>query len=176
MSPAHHVTEEGRSGPVSVTLDAGRGRVEVSGPGVPDAVLLRNDEGVPEDRRTDEVTPVGTRSASRLSLTVGGTAAVLAPAPGRLSRRSYRVDATVGAVAYRLVPHTLAESRLLRDGTRLAVFQADGDAQVLAEWSEGVEPGPVDISVGYALAAAFGTGAQHFLAAVVEAGAEALPW
>ncbi|MGW7356416.1 hypothetical protein ACWGI0_07065 [Streptomyces sp. NPDC054802] len=180
MSSPHHTADEGRCGPVTVTLDTEKGRAEVSGPGIPTAQLLRTDGdradgSAAQDTRTDDVTPVGTRSARRLSLTVGGTTALLQPARGRLSRRSYRVDATVGDVTYRLVPHTLDASRLLRDGARLGVFQADGDAQVIAVWSDGV-PEPVDISVGYLLAAAFGTGAQHFLAAVVDVGAEALPW
>ncbi|MEV8306864.1 hypothetical protein AB0P36_05740 [Streptomyces flavidovirens] len=181
MSSPHHITDEGRAGPVAITLDTANGRVEVAGPGIPTALLLRtdgnlSDNGPSDSSRTDGVTPVGTRSARRLALTVGDTTALLVPARGHLSRRSYRVDATVAGITYRLVPHTLAESRLLRDGAGLGVFQADGDAQVVAVWSEGTVPDPVDISVGYALAAAFGTGAQHFLAAVVDMGAEALPW
>ncbi|MGX1886054.1 hypothetical protein [Streptomyces sp. NPDC055287] len=181
MSSPHHTTDEGPNGPVTITLDTEKGRAEISGPGIPTALLVRNDADQAGDSQTGEhrtngVTPVGTRSARRLSLTVGGATARLVPAPGRLSRRSYRVDATVGDVTYRLVPHTLAESRLLRDGALIGVFQADGDARVLAEWSDGAEPGPVDISVGYVLAASFGTGGQHFLAAVVDVALEALPW
>ncbi|WP_037647637.1 hypothetical protein [Streptomyces flavidovirens] len=180
-SPHHHIADEGAAGPVTITLDTAMGRVEVSGPGIPTALLMRTDGDPadsrrPDSRRADGVTPVGTRSAHRLSLTVGDTTALLVPARGHLSRRSYRVDASVGDVTYRLVPHTLGESRLLRDGARLGAFQADGDAGVIAVWAEDTVPDPDDISVGYALAAAFGTGAQHFLAALVDVGAEALPW
>jgi hypothetical protein len=67
MSSAHHTADEGRCGPVTITLDTERGRAEVSGPGIPTARLLRTD-GDRADRRpaddspADGVTPIGTRS------------------------------------------------------------------------------------------------------------------
>ncbi|MFD9369833.1 hypothetical protein ACFWA6_19365 [Streptomyces sp. NPDC060020] len=98
--------------------------------------------------------PIGTRDPDRLSMTVGGAEVALRPAKGFLTRRSYRVD--VGE--YRLVPDSLDGSRLLRDGAVLGVFSSSGDGRVSVEWKG--EPGADDAAVGYALAAAFGTGAE----------------
>ncbi|MFD4865842.1 hypothetical protein [Streptomyces sp. NPDC058412] len=98
--------------------------------------------------------PIGTRDPDRLAMTVDGAEVQLRPAKGFLTRKSYRVD--VGA--YRLVPDSLDGSRLLRDGALLGVFSSSGDGRVSVEWKG--EPGADDAAVGYALAAAFGTGAE----------------
>ncbi|WHM37924.1 hypothetical protein [Streptomyces sp. BPTC-684] len=135
-------------------FDSVAGAVTVSGDGLP-RVELRRTGGEP-----DAHTPVGTRAADRLALTVDGEPAGLDIAKGRLTRRSYRVDARCGDVRYRLVPDSFAGSRLLRDGRRLGTLQCDGDGRVDAEWRENAGALPLDVSVGYALAAGFGTGAQ----------------
>ncbi|MER6653895.1 hypothetical protein ABT248_25560 [Streptomyces sp. NPDC000971] len=61
------------------------------------------------------------------------------------------------------MPDSLGTSRLLRDGRLLGVFTSTGDRTVGAEWQEpksGERVEPHDAAVGYALAAAFGTGAE----------------
>ncbi len=80
--------------------------------------------------------PIGTRDPERLTLTVDGTEETLRPAKGFLTRRSYRVEATstTRGHTYRLVPDSLATSRLLRDGRLLGVFTSSGDGHVTADW------------------------------------------
>lgn len=149
-------------------FDPVAGAVTVSGDGLR-RVELRRTGGEP-----DAHTPVGTRAADRPALTVDGEPAGLDPAGGRLTRRSYRVDAVCGAVRYRLVPDSPAGSRLLREGRRLGTLQCDGDGRVDAEWREGAKVPPLDVSVGYALAAAFGTGAQPMWMTAIDIGAALL--
>ncbi len=84
------------------------------------------------------------------------TADPLIPAKGFLTRRSYRVDAG----PYRLVPCSLGESRVLLDGEQIGVFTSVGDGRVWFEWQNEGRRTPDDAAVGYALAAAFGTGAE----------------
>ncbi|AGJ58001.1 MULTISPECIES: hypothetical protein [Streptomyces] len=84
---------------------------------------------------------------------------------GLLTRRSYRaeVESAARGQIYLLVPDSLGTSRLLRDGRLLGVFTSTGDGTVGAEWEEpksGERVEPHDAAVGYALAAAFGTGAE----------------
>ncbi|GGP34446.1 hypothetical protein [Streptomyces melanogenes] len=135
-------------------FDPVAGAVTVSGDGLP-RVELRRTGG-----EADAHTPVGTRAADRLALTVDGAPAALALAKGRLTRRSYRVDVRCGDVRYRLVPDSFAGSRLLRDGRRLGSLECDGDGRVDASWHDTAKVLPLDVSVGHALAAGFGTGAQ----------------
>lgn len=135
-------------------FDPVAGAVTVSGDGLPHVELRRT------GGEADAHTPVGTRAADRLALTVDGEPATLALAKGRLTRRSYRVDVRCGDARYRLVPDSLAGSRLLRDGRRLGTLMCDGDGRVDAEWRENAKVLALDVSVGYALAAGFGTGAQ----------------
>ncbi|WP_079126091.1 hypothetical protein [Streptomyces sp. ERV7] len=149
-------------------FDPVAGAVTVSGDGLP-RVELRRTGGEP-----DAHTPVGTRAGDRLTLTVDGEPAVLTVAKGRITRRSYRVDAVLGGVRHRLVPDSLTGSRLLRDGRRLGTLQCDGDGRVDADWHEDAKVLPLDVSLGYALAAAFGTGAQPMWVTAMEMGAELL--
>ncbi|MFG2138109.1 hypothetical protein [Streptomyces sp. NPDC048650] len=144
-------------GAVGVVLDHETGVLVVDGDGVPRADVRRA-AGTPLESHV----PIGTRDPGRLTMSVDGTAVSLRPSKGFLTRRSYRVDAGSGAKGYghRLVPVSLGTSRLLRDDTPLSVFTSTGDGNVTAEWETGTVPGPYDASVGYALAAAFGTGAE----------------
>lgn len=144
-------------GVVSVDLDHEAGVLVVDGEGVPRADVRRA-AGTPLESHV----PIGTRAPGRLTMRVEGTAVSLRPSKGFLTRRSYQVDTGSGAKGYghRLVPVSLGTSRLLRDGTPLSVFTSTGDGSVTAEWETGIEPGPYDAAVGYALAAAFGTGAE----------------
>ncbi|MFD6885635.1 hypothetical protein [Streptomyces sp. NPDC059957] len=91
-----------------------------------------------------------------VTMTVDGVVVRLVPAKGFLTRRSYRVDAD----RYRMVPCSLGESRLLLGGERIGVFTSVGDGRVGAEWQHESRRTPDDAAVGYALAAAFGTGAE----------------
>ncbi|MFF2775142.1 hypothetical protein ACFVU3_09555 [Streptomyces sp. NPDC058052] len=135
-----------------IALDGRAGTLRVSGAGLPVVELVRT-AGTP----ADEHTPIGTRKAARLTLTVDGAPAVIRPSRGRLLRRSYRVDVRAGGFRYRLVPCSYAESRLTRDGRRIGTLDSSGDGRVTDEWDAG--PTPLDLAVGTALAAAFGTGA-----------------
>ncbi|MFD0265689.1 hypothetical protein ACFVGY_03710 [Streptomyces sp. NPDC127106] len=147
-------------GTITVQLDHEGGRLVVDGDGIPRADLRRA-AATPVDAQV----PIGTRDPDALTLAVGGTPVVLRPAKGFLTRRSYRVDAGEGGAGYahRLVPVSLGTSRLLRDGVPLGEFTSTGDGQVTVEWSEdgtGARPEAYDAAMGYALAAAFGTGAE----------------
>ncbi|MFH8891916.1 hypothetical protein ACWGHM_27065 [Streptomyces sp. NPDC054904] len=156
-------------GGVTVRQD-GQDRIEVGGEGIPLAVLERSP--------TTEVDPqiaIGTRDPALLTLSIDGREAGLMPAKGGLSRRSYRVDVTYDGSVYRLVPDSVPSSRLTRDGTHLGDFSCDGDEMVIAEWREGAEVRPVDASIGYALASAFGTGAQPMWMMIVDGVTSALP-
>ncbi|MFD9796143.1 hypothetical protein ACFWXK_34890 [Streptomyces sp. NPDC059070] len=152
----------------TVAYDPDTGTVTVHGEGLP-AVVLRRTGG-----RADDHTPVGTRDAARLALTVDGGAAGLTLPKGRLSRRSYRVDVRCDGGAYRLIPDSLATSRLLRDGRRLGSLTCDGDGRVTADWREGAKVLPLDVSLGYALAAGFGTGAQPMWVTAIDIGTDLL--
>ncbi|MFB7178779.1 hypothetical protein ACFCYI_13860 [Streptomyces sp. NPDC056257] len=136
-------------GVVEVELDHEGGSLVVDGEGIV-RVEVRRAAGAAVESHV----PIGARDPDRLSMTVGGAEVALRPAKGFLTRRSYRVD--VGE--YRLVPDSLDGSRLLRDGAVLGVFSSSGDGRVSVEWKG--EPGADDAAVGYALAAAFGTGAE----------------
>ncbi|WP_241833390.1 hypothetical protein [Streptomyces caatingaensis] len=133
----------------------------------------------PPGAADDEHVPIGTRDADFLALTVDGERAVLGLGRGRLTRRSYAVDATCAGTAYRLVPDSFDASRLLRDGRRLGSFTSgltpDGTCTASADWAAGAAPTPLDAAVGHALAAAFGTGAHPAWMLAVEAVGNLLP-
>lgn len=137
-----------------IALDGPAGTLRVSGDGLPSVELVRA-PGTP----ADEHTPIGTRKAALLTLTVDGAPAAIRPARGRLLRRSYRVDVRTGGHRYRLVPRSYGESRLSRDGKALGLLSSSGNGRVIDEWETDTVPTPLDLAVGTALAAAFGTGA-----------------
>ncbi|MFF7447413.1 MULTISPECIES: hypothetical protein [unclassified Streptomyces] len=151
-------------GPLTVRLDSWRGEVVVEGEAIPRVVLSRA-----TGTKDDGETPIGTRNAGLLILSVGGEAAALAPGRGRLLRHSYRVDARHAGRHWRLVPHSMPDSRLLRDGRRLGDFHSKGRGEVkAAEWRSDAKPDAMDAAVGYALAAAFGTGGESMWATAAE--------
>ncbi|WP_433604888.1 hypothetical protein [Prescottella agglutinans] len=110
------------------------------------------------------------------------------PAIGRFSRRSYRVDVTGHGHSWLFTPATATAHRLVQ-GSRytgnneIGMFTAT-ENEVTVEWSQEVrfagavagkvDSTPLDCALGYLLAAAFGTGAQLMLAAVVAGAAETL--
>ncbi|SED86721.1 hypothetical protein SAMN05428945_5832 [Streptomyces sp. 2224.1] len=144
-------------GTVDVGLDHEAGVLVVAGDGLPRADVRRV-AGTPLESHV----PIGTRDPGRLTMRVDSAAVSLRPAKGFLTRRSYQVDVGSGTKGYghRLVPVSLGSSRLLRDGAPLGVFTSTGDGIVTAEWETGTAPSPYDASIGYALATAFGTGAE----------------
>ncbi|MGW5116435.1 hypothetical protein ACWEQ8_13535 [Streptomyces noursei] len=154
---------------IRVVLDGADGTLTVSGEKIPTVALVRA-----ADTDVDDHIPIGTRSARQLSLTVDGRSARITPAPGRLLRRSYRVDVECAGVRYRLTPNSIDGSKLLKDGRAVAELSSSGDGHVLAEWPEDSDVLPQDAAVGYALAAAFGTGAQPFWMTAIEAVSAAL--
>ncbi|MFD8551058.1 hypothetical protein ACFV08_05570 [Streptomyces fradiae] len=158
-------------GAVTVELDTAAGMVEVRGDTVPQ-IVLRRAVGV---REVDEHIPVGTRDGALLSLAVDGAAVQVRPGKGRLTRRSFRVDVTYEGIVYRLVPDSLAGSRLLRDGDPLGWLESVGDGDVSARWRDGACVRAVEAAIGYALAAGFGIGAQPMWALALEALGDLLP-
>ncbi|WP_328404847.1 hypothetical protein OHS70_36655 [Streptomyces sp. NBC_00390] len=153
-----------------VELDTDGGTLDVSGPGIPHVRLVRA-----AGARVDPHIPIGTRDPALLTLTVDGVAARILPAKGRISRRSYRVDAAAGGTAYRLVPASYADSRFLKDGRRLGRLDSTGDGTVGAEWHDDATVRPQDVAVGTALAAAFGTGAAPWWETMLDVIADLVP-
>ncbi|MEX0169788.1 hypothetical protein [Streptomyces sp. LMG1-1-1.1] len=151
-----------------IDLDGPAGTLRVSGYGLPVVELVRA-PGSPPDAHT----PIGTRRAGLLALTVDGEPAALRPARGRLLRWSYRVDVRTDGVHYRLVPCGHDYSRLTRDGRKVGELLCSGNGRVIDTWEPGATPR--DIAVGTALAAAFGTGASPWYETVGEIVSELLP-
>ncbi|MGW1956151.1 hypothetical protein ACWCPI_25955 [Streptomyces sp. NPDC001920] len=170
MTPTETPVEDSLFGPLTVHLDTERGHVVVEGEAVPRIVLSRA-----AGTEAEEHIPVGTRTAGRLTLTVDGEEAGLYPAEGGLTRRSYRVDVRYAGHVWRLVPDSLPDSRLLRNGRRLAALTCEGDGRVVAEWRADAAPKALDAALGYALAAAFGTGAQPMWMLVADAIGQLIP-
>ncbi|MGW7451081.1 hypothetical protein [Streptomyces sp. NPDC054787] len=148
-------------GAVRIELDHEAGTLRVSGDVLPPVEMRRAPHTVPESH-----VPIGTRDPEHLTLLVDGAEETLRPSKGYLTRRSYRVEVVSGArkCRYQLVPNSLGTSRLTRDERLLGVFTSSGDGHVSADWEEAGESerarDPYDASVGYGLAAAFGTGAE----------------
>ncbi|SPF05972.1 hypothetical protein [Streptomyces sp. MA5143a] len=165
-----HTVEDDRFGALTVRLDSELGEVTVTGERVPRVELWRAEGTEGEDH-----IPVGTRDGARLTLTVDGEDAVIDPAKGRLTRRSYRVDVRYAERSWRLVPDSIPGSRLVRAGAYLGDFTSGGDGKVLVEWREDAEPEALDAALGYALAAAFGTGAQPLWMTAIEMVGDLLP-
>ncbi|PZT69003.1 hypothetical protein DN402_16790 [Streptomyces sp. SW4] len=164
------MAEDERFGTITVHLDTELGEVVVEGERVPRIDLYRE-----EDTEADPHVPVGTRDRALLTLKIDGEEAEIVPAKGRLTRRSFAVDVRFGDGSWRLVPDSIPGSRLLRGEEHLGDFSSDGDGHVLAEWREGAEPEALDVALGYALAAGFGTGAQPMWMLAVEAVGDMLP-
>jgi hypothetical protein len=157
------VVEDSLHGAVIVNTDIEKGWVEVAGDSFP-AVHLRRSEAA----EVSQYVPIGTRDAAQLTLTVDGTPAALSPGRGRFTRGSFRVDARLDEVHYRFEPADDDGSRLLRDGQRLGELMLEPETvELLAVWSPGADVRPRDAAIGYALATAFGTGAESTLGMLV---------
>ncbi|MCH0543316.1 hypothetical protein I3F58_27960 [Streptomyces sp. MUM 203J] len=171
-SPAVSTTRDDAFGEVRVVLDTAAGVVTVSGDRVPTVVIRRR---AGDDVEVNAHIPVGTRDGGLLSLTVDGHSVPVRPGKGRLTRRSFRADAAYGGDRYRLVPDSMVGSRLLRGRQRLGEFSSDGDGVVLAEWRGDADVRAVEAALGYALAAAFGTGAQPMWMLALDALGDLIP-
>jgi hypothetical protein len=145
--------------PVELEVDEGRVSVTATHDGRVGTALIER-HGSPA--RTGHV-PIGTRDAASLTMLVDGERAVLRPGPGRYTRGSYLVRVRHRAVAYHYRPKSPDTHRLLRDGARLGDFEVRKDGSIDVTWHEGARPTATDAAVGYALAAAFGAGAQFFI-------------
>jgi hypothetical protein len=170
-TPIPAAVEDDHHGDILVELTGEHGEIlVVSGERIPRVVLTR----APGAEADDHIV-IGTRDPRRLTLTVDGQDATIAPGKGKLRRRSYRVDVRCAGTSYRLVPDSIPSSRLTRNGKHIGDFSSDGDRRVLAEWRDGAAVEPLDAAIGYALAAAFGTGGQPMWMMVVDAISTALP-
>ncbi|OJF14945.1 hypothetical protein [Couchioplanes caeruleus] len=107
--------------------------------------------------------PIGTRDATALTMHVDGEPVILRPGRGRYMRGSYKVTVNHGGIVYKFRPKSPDVSRLSRGGVRLGDFELRNGGAVDITWHEGSTPTATDAAVGYALAAAFGTGAQFFV-------------
>ncbi|MFJ8254947.1 hypothetical protein [Streptomyces sp. NPDC094466] len=170
-TPLPAAVEDDHHGGIVVELTGKHGEMlVVSGQGIPRVVLTR----APGTEIDDHIA-IGTRDPRRLTLTVDGREATIRPGKGKLRRRSYRVDVRCAGTSYRLVPDSIPSSRLTRAGKHLGDFSSDGDRRVIAEWRAGAAVEPADAAIGYALAAAFGTGGLPMWMMAVEAVSELLP-
>jgi hypothetical protein len=113
--------------------------------------------------------PIGTREADSLTMWVNDFPVDLQPGPGQLTRRSYAVNATYRSVNYRLDPRTSDASWFRRDDRFLGTFTRSYAGEIDWEPIQGVEVTATDAVMGYALAAAFGTGAASTVLLVIEA-------
>jgi hypothetical protein len=125
-------------------------------------------------RRSDDVEPlaripIGTREADALTMLVNDSSVDLQPGPGQLTKRSYAVTAIYRGANYRLDPFTSDASWFRRDDRFLGTFTRSVGGEIKWEPERGVEVTATDAVVGYALAAAFGTGAASTVLLVIGA-------
>jgi hypothetical protein len=119
--------------------------------------------------------PIGTRSGDALTMLVDNTPVDLRPGPSRLTRGSYEVTAVHKGIIYRLdrvwglSSGSTTSSRLTRDGVRRGTFTRFTDGEIRVEWESGIEVTTTDAAIGYALAGAFGTGAESTAWLIIEA-------
>jgi hypothetical protein len=157
--------EDPLHGVVIVHTDIERGWIEVAGDGFPAVHVRRSD-----DAEVSQFVPIGTRDPAHLTLTVGGTPSTLSLGRGRFTRSSFRVDAHVDGADYHFRPSDEDGSRLSRDGQRLGDLLLEPETvELMAVWTPGADVRPRDAAVGYALATAFGTGAESTLTMLLHA-------
>ncbi|MBG0563625.1 hypothetical protein [Actinoplanes aureus] len=146
--------------PVDVEVTDGRVLVRAGG------IVVIERIGDPAARKH---VPIGTRDRRHLTMLVDGVPAVLRPRAGRYTRGSYKVRAIHDGAEYLLRPKDPETSRLHRDGFRLGDFKiVDGVVRVDWEPDARITAKATDLAIGYALAAAFGTGANFFLVMLLD--------
>lgn len=154
-----HVTDA-VVGELTLTLDRDGGTMRVEGDGIPVVVVRRSDEAVARRH-----IPIGTRVPGQLTMTLDGATVPLRPGPGRVTRHSYRAEADHAGTVYTLIPTSEESSSLFRGEQHLGNLTTFADGEVRAEWV--VSPTPEEAAIGYALAACFGSGAEHALLAIL---------
>lgn len=172
--------EDALFGAIEIGLDRVAGTVTVRGRRIPEIVVRRSTAAA---QPVAEHVPIGTRDPAALEMTVGGRAADLHPAPGRISRRSYRVLAHVDGSALLSAPCAPEHSRIVRSARpsrsqQMGIAERLDDGRVSITWHDEVTtvrgtvsaptPTPAEAAVAYAMAAAFGTGARMMLPVLLD--------
>ncbi|WP_440099332.1 hypothetical protein [Streptosporangium sp. H16] len=154
-----HVTDA-VVGELTLTLDRDAGTMRVEGDAIPTVVVRRSAEAVAQRH-----VPIGTRGPDQLTMTLDGAPVPLRPGPGRVTRHSYRAEVEHAGTTYTLIPTSEVSSGLFRGEHGLGEFTTLADGEVRAEWV--ASPSPEEAAIGYALAACFGSGAEHALLAIL---------
>ncbi|MFF4161213.1 hypothetical protein [Streptomyces sp. NPDC001678] len=139
----------------SIAFNRENGVLDVSGPAIPRVRIARDWRA----KRAKDV-PIGTRAAKELTISVDDTVVVLLPGRPGLTRRSHTVSVQCEEATYEFVPHSYRRSRLIRDGRCIGRFRTRITGRTKAEWEPQADVRPLDVSIGHALAVAFGTGAR----------------
>ncbi|MDP9842478.1 hypothetical protein [Streptosporangium lutulentum] len=82
-------------GGLTLTLDRDGGTVRVEGDAIPTVVVRRSVEAAPLQH-----IPIGTRGTEDLTMTLDGAPVALRPAPGRVTRDSYRAEVDHEGITY----------------------------------------------------------------------------
>lgn len=142
--------------------------------------------------RTRKNVPIGTRSGECIAARVGDRAITVSPGSGRLFKRTYRISVALDdrIVSFRPStvdtvtfidgrPHEIEKSfcdlTAAADGTIDVTWAVPQTVRILGKTIEPPIPTTEDLLVGYALAAAFGTGALSLVAVVAEMVAMVVP-
>lgn len=163
-------------GSIVLAHDSGTAaRMTIAGESIPTSSIQRIGGAA---TRTD--VPIGTRNPARLRLLIDDHDFDMHPAPGGFSRRSHRVTVTGRGHTWLFAAATPTAHRLVRGsrytgGNEIGMF-TEFEHAVTAEWTHDIrfagivadqeDSTPLDCSLGYLLAAAFGTGAQLMLFAL----------
>jgi hypothetical protein len=145
-------------GELTLTLDRDDGTMRVEGDAIPTVVVRRSAEAVMRQHIL-----IGTRDPEHLAMTLDGIEVPLRPGPGRVTRHSYRAEVDHDGTTYTLIPTSEVSSAFFRGEHGIGQFTTLADGEVRAEWF--APPSPEEAAVGYALAACFGSGAEHPLLA-----------
>lgn len=142
--------------------------------------------------RTRRTVPIGTRDGSCLRARVNDRAMRVRPGKGRVLERSYRVIAEIDDRVVSLGPKSVDTCRFL-DGRPQEIeksfceFTARADGAIEVAWETPTEikalghtvepprPSEEDVLIGFALAAAFGTGSLSATSVVMGFVSAALP-
>lgn len=140
-------------GALTVSFNRENGVLVVHGPAIP-RVRITRDWRAGQDKDV----PIGTRVAKELTIHVDDDIATLLPGPAGITRRSHAVDVRCKDATYQLVPESCLRSQLTRNGQCIGRFRTRLSGRAQATWLPEADVHPLDVSIGYALAVAFGTG------------------
>jgi hypothetical protein len=166
------IIDDAYYGELKICLSAERGVVEVSGEQIPTVIIERS-----SDAELNKFVPIGTREAAHLTVSVDGIEDDLRLGPGKLTRGSYRVELTFAGAHYKFMPDSADATQLWRDGAKIASFSLDdADGTFVVHWqTDRDDSQPADAALGYALSAAFRTGATGIFSLLLN-GSENVPW